>query len=121
MHPETIAAERPKRGRPVRGARSHRIHLRLNDNERAILEERARIFNIDAPTALRLLITGYTPPAGRFDRDAQRHIWRQVRGVAVDVNQIARRASATREELAGVRAEVARLVATLRELAGLEP
>ncbi len=119
-------AKAKKAWRPSAGIAPHRVGLRLSDEEQACLEARARAFGISVPDALRLLISGYEPPVGRLDRDAAREIWKQTRGIAVNVNQLARRANidgtsaVTREEIAGLRAEVSRLVSTIRELAGLE-
>jgi hypothetical protein len=113
--------------RPTPGTHTRRVSLRLDDAEGACLDVRARAFGCSVPQALRLLISGYEPPVGRLDRDAQRFIWKQVRGIAVNINQLVRRTNidgtdrATREEIAGLRAEVSRLVRTIRELAGLEP
>ena len=126
MDPEPIQQTK-KPWRPSAGTHEKRVSLRLNDDEDACLDARARAFGVTKPKALRLLISGYEPPVGRIERDAQRHIWRQVRGVAVNVNQVARRcnvegaAAVTREEIVELRREVSRLVTTIRELAGLDP
>ena len=123
MTPEPIKSK----WKPTPGTAPYRVSLRLDEDEYRCLAARADAFGCDVPTALRLLIAGYEPPVGRIERDAQRHIWRQVRGVAVNVNTIARRctregaAAVTRWEITALRAEVSRLVATIRELAGLEP
>lgn len=113
-----------RKWRPTAGTAPHRVSLRLSDTEHGYLAARAEAYGCDVPTALRLLISAYEPPISRLDRDAQRHIWRQVRGIGVNVNQLALAANLwhepMREEIAGLRREVSRLVATIRELAGLE-
>lgn len=81
---------RPKKDDP----RNTRYVVRFSPEEAEKLTEAAAKEGVSIATYMRRASLGRKPPGGRLDRDSQREIWRQVAGVARNVNQIARAANA---------------------------
>ena len=81
--------------RPPKDApRNTRYVVRFSPEEAEKLTQAAAQEGISVATFMRRAALGRKAPSGRLDRDSQREIWRQVSGVARNVNQLARAANA---------------------------
>jgi hypothetical protein len=75
-----------------RDPRNLRIQLRVTSAELAQLQELATRYALPLPELLRLRTLSELPRTSLLDRDAQREIWRQVAGMARNINQLTKNA-----------------------------
>ena len=76
-------------GRPP----SHRIkhiNVSLTVEEYHKIKENAKLCSMTPTTYMRLVSLRKQVTEGKLDRDAQRHIYRQISGIANNINQIVR-------------------------------
>lgn len=101
--------------------KTERIHVRLSPEEHSELMEAAKREAMTLPEYLRMSGLKRRPPSTLLDRDAQREIWKQVSGIARNINQITIRANQlifVPGELENIQREVQNLTLALLECAG---
>lgn len=88
----TLPANRPKKGRPL-AHRTKQIRLRLTEQEYEKISTHAKQMSLSPTSYLRKVGLRERVIPGKFDLNAQREIFRQVRGIANNVQQIVRGAN----------------------------
>lgn len=87
-----LPANRPKKGRPP-SHRTKQIRLRLTEQEYEKIATHAKQMSLTPTSYLRKVGLRERVIPGKFDLNAQREIFRQVRGIANNVQQIVRGAN----------------------------
>ena len=96
--------------------------VRLSPDESRLVDSAASQLGLTPASYLRHLGTSRKlPKTGKIDRDAQREIWKQVSGMARNLNQITIRANSLQlqpGELKELSGGINRLLEQIKELSG---